>query len=93
VLVRLCSGVHVSFDVRGEGFAHYCSRVLINRWIDVEGCLMMAIPSEKDKGKAFSLFWAIVSRTSPACLDQNFSTDTPPTSTCPSSTRVRSWAP
>lgn len=24
-----------------------------------QGCLMMAIPSEKDKGKAFSLFWAI----------------------------------
>lgn len=24
---------------------------------------MMAIPSEKDKGKAFSLFWAIVSLT------------------------------
>jgi hypothetical protein len=54
---------------------------------------MMAIPSEKDKGKAFSLFWAIVSRIPSVCLDQDLSTDTSPTSTCSSSTRVRSWAP
>jgi len=30
-----------------------------------EGCLMMSLPEEKDKGRAFSIFWAIVRHIDP----------------------------
>ena len=53
----------------------------------LEGCLMMSVPAEKDKGKAFSVFWAIVSRRGGGLLLDN------PADIRASSTRDLSWAP
>jgi hypothetical protein len=66
VYVLPCSGVPVSSSPGYQLFELFLN---FYRADDVtEGCLMMSLPEEKDKGRAFSIFWAIVCHVVPSRL-------------------------